>query len=87
VKVAGVWRYVYCAIDEYGQVIDVFLSARRDTEAAVAFFEHALAEPGVHPQVVTADRAACYPSALERVLPAAEHITGKVVQQRIEHLY
>jgi transposase-like protein len=84
VKVAGVWRYVYRAIDEYGQVIDVFLSERRDTEAAVTFFEQALAETGVRPQVVTTDRATCYPPALERVLPEVEHVTGKVVQQRIE---
>jgi transposase-like protein len=45
VKVAGVGRYVYRAIDEYGQVVDVFLSERRDMEAAVAFFEHALRRP------------------------------------------
>src|SRR5438046_1360444 len=30
VKVNGVWRYVYRAIDQYGQVIDVLVSARRD---------------------------------------------------------
>ena len=30
VKVNGVWRYVYRAIDQYGQVIDVLLTARRD---------------------------------------------------------
>ncbi|MET0520748.1 MAG: IS6 family transposase [Jiangellaceae bacterium] len=33
VKVNGVWRYVYRAIDQYGQVIDVLLSARRDAAA------------------------------------------------------
>ena len=30
-KVAGRWRYVYRAVDQYGQVIDVYVSARRDT--------------------------------------------------------
>jgi hypothetical protein len=30
VKVAGQWRYVYRAIDQHGQIIDVFVSARRD---------------------------------------------------------
>src|SRR6266567_7375593 len=34
VKVAGQWRYVYRAIDQFGQVIDVFVSSRRDTKAA-----------------------------------------------------
>ena len=30
VKVNGVWRYVYRAVDQHGQVIDVLVSARRD---------------------------------------------------------
>ena len=38
VKVAGVWRYVYRAVDEYGQVIDVFVSKRRNVAAATRFF-------------------------------------------------
>ena len=33
-KVAGQWRYVYRAIDQFGQVIDVFVSPRRDAKAA-----------------------------------------------------
>jgi hypothetical protein len=42
VKVAGRWRYVYRAIDQFGQVIDVFVSAQRDGRAARRFFEHAM---------------------------------------------
>ena len=34
VKVAGRWRYLYRAVDQYGQVIDVLLSEQRDTAAA-----------------------------------------------------
>ena len=34
VKVAGKWTYLYRAVDQYGQVIDVLLSARRDLAAA-----------------------------------------------------
>jgi transposase-like protein len=41
VKVAGRWRYVYRAIDQFGQVIDVFVSQRRDATAARRFFERA----------------------------------------------
>ena len=43
VKVAGVWRYVYRAVDQYGQVIDVFVSKRRNLAAATEFFETMLA--------------------------------------------
>ncbi|MCP3936640.1 MAG: IS6 family transposase, partial [Actinomycetia bacterium] len=42
VKVAGVWRYVYRAVDQYGQVIDVYVSKRRNIAAATHFFETAL---------------------------------------------
>ena len=38
VKVAGRWRYVYRALDQFGQVIDVLVSDRRNTEAARQFF-------------------------------------------------
>jgi hypothetical protein len=33
IKVHGAWRYVYRAVDQYGQVIDVLVSARRDADA------------------------------------------------------
>ena len=42
-KVAGRWRYVYRAIDQFGQVVDVFVSPQRDTAAAHRFFERAIA--------------------------------------------
>jgi IS6 family transposase len=37
VEVAGRWRYVYRAIDQFGQVIDVPVSPRRDAAAARRF--------------------------------------------------
>jgi transposase, IS6 family len=45
VKVAGQWRYVYRAIDQFGQVIDVFVSGRRDANAAHRFFQRRSARP------------------------------------------
>jgi transposase, IS6 family len=42
VRVAGRWRYVYRAIDQFGQVIDVFVSPRRHARAARRFFERAI---------------------------------------------
>ena len=43
VKVAGVWRYVYSAVDQHGQVIEVLVSKRRNAAAATKFFEMMLA--------------------------------------------
>jgi IS6 family transposase len=42
VKVAGQWRYAYRAIDQFGQVIDVFVSTHRDVKAARRFLQRAI---------------------------------------------
>ena len=84
VKVAGVWQYVYRAIDDLGQVIDVFVSETRDAAAAASFFCRALESTGVTPRRVTTDKAAAYPPALAAILPEVDHETGKMLQQAIE---
>jgi IS6 family transposase len=71
VKVAGRWRYVYRAIDQSGQVIDVFVSPRGNTNAARRFFDRAIGTTSVRPVEVLTDRAATYPLVLgELLLPA-----------------
>ena len=45
VKVAGVWSYVYRAVGQHGQVIDVYVSQRRDIASARRFFKAALTVP------------------------------------------
>ena len=50
-------RYVYRAVDQYGQIIDVYVSAKRDTNAARRFFATAIRAHGEPVEVVT-DRAA-----------------------------
>ena len=84
IRLAGHWVYAYRAIDEQGQVIDVYLSETRDTAAATAFFAQAIARTDVRPYLVTTDKAAAYPPALRAVEPEAEHLTGKMEQQGIE---
>ena len=59
IKVAGQWAYLYRAIDQDGQVIDVLLSARRDLAAARRFFTRAL-RAGTVPAEVTTDCAPVY---------------------------
>ena len=84
VKVAGEWAYVYRALDEQGQVVDVYVSEQRATEDAATFFRHAIAATGMAPTEVTSDCGAAYPPAVAAVLPEAVHETGKLPQQRIE---
>jgi transposase-like protein len=84
VKVAGQWRYVYRAVDQYGQVIDVFVSSRRDTMAARRFFERAIGTTSVTPVEVVTDQAATYPTVLEELLPTAWHRTDQYANNRVE---
>ena len=57
------------AIDQFDQVIDVFVSPRRDAAAARRFFERALGAAKITPVEVITDQAATYPGMLEELLP------------------
>jgi IS6 family transposase len=84
VKVGGRWRYVDRAIDQFGQVIDVSVSPRRDATAAHRFFERAIGTTKVAPAEVVTDLAPTYPVVLEELLPAAWHRTDRYANNRIE---
>jgi transposase-like protein len=83
VKVAGRRRYLYRAVDQYGQVIDVLLSEQRDTAAARRFFTRAL-RCGSAPVVVTTDKAGPYLRVLEDQIPAAAHVTEQYDNNPVE---
>ena len=82
-KVAGRWRYLYRAIDQHGQVIDVLFSARRDLAAAREFFTDALCA-GTVPVEVTTDRAPAYPRVLDELIPHALHSGEQYATNPIE---
>jgi transposase-like protein len=83
VRVAGVWRYVYRAVDQYGQVIDVFVSKRRNVAAATKFFEMMLAGRE-RPTDVTTDLAAPLLRIVDDLLPEVLHDTTQYANIRIE---
>jgi IS6 family transposase len=84
VKVGGGWRYVYRAIDQFGQVIDVDGSPRRDATAAHRCLERAIATTKLAPGAVVTGRAATSPMVLEARLPAAWHRTEQSADDRVE---
>ena len=83
VKVAGTWTYLYRAVDQYGKVIDILLSARRDLAAARRFFIRAL-RAGTVPVEVTTDRASVYPRVLDELVPSALHTVEQYANNPIE---
>jgi transposase-like protein len=83
VKVAGQWTYLYRAVDQHGQVIDVLLSPRRDLAAARRFFTRAL-RAGTVPAEVTADRAPAYPRVLDELVPSALHSVERHANNPVE---
>ncbi len=83
-KIDGRWCYLFRAIDEHGQIVDVYLSDRRNAAAARAFFEEVIGSSEVVPTQVTTDKAKCYPSALGAVLPLARHRCSKYLNNTLE---
>jgi transposase-like protein len=83
VKVAGRWIYLYRAIDQFGQVIDVLVSQQRDLPATRRFFARAL-EHGPCPSEVSTGRAPAYPRVIDELPPAACHITEQYANNPIE---
>jgi transposase-like protein len=83
VRVAGLWRYVYRAVDEHGQVIDVFVSKGRDIPAATRFFETMMAGRE-RPREVTTDLAAPLLRVVDDLLPEVLHDTTQYANNRIE---
>jgi transposase, IS6 family len=83
VKVAGRWQYLYRAVDQHGQVIDVMVSPRRNAAAARALFTTAL-RLGPTPCEVTTDKAPVYPRVVDEAVPSALHVTDRYANNTIE---
>jgi IS6 family transposase len=83
VKVAGRWRYVYRVIDQYGQIIDLYVSPRRDTRGARRFLAAARGAHGQPAEVVT-DRAWTFLAVVGELIAGASHNTEQYANNRIE---
>jgi IS6 family transposase len=73
----------YRAINQFGQVIDVVVSQKRDMAATRRFFIRAL-EHGLSPTEVVTDKAAVSPPVLDEIAPGAWHHTEPYANNRIE---
>jgi transposase, IS6 family len=83
VKVAGRWIYLYRAIDQFVQVIDVLASEKRDLAATRPFSPARSSTAHAQPEVST-DRAPACPRVLDELLPSACHITEQYANNTVE---
>ena len=85
IKVAGVWKYLYRAIDRDGNLVDSMLSDHRDMDAAKRFFKAALEIAEQVPERVTTDGHDSYPRAIRETLgEEVIHRCNPYLNNRIE---
>jgi len=66
IKVKDVWVYLYRAVDKQGNTIDFMLSEKRDTSAALAFFQKALGDSGLT-HTVTMDKSGANKAGIDAI--------------------
>src|SRR5688500_13957116 len=74
VRVGGRWAYLYRAVDETGQVVDILLREHRDLASARAFLAQATQRRNARPHTVVTDKHPAYGRAVRRYARRATHI-------------
>ncbi len=85
VTIKKVQYYLWRAVDSEGNVLDVLLQRRRDTEAAKRFFRKLLKKQGFVPRVIVTDKLKSYEAAKKQVMPNVEHRAHKGLNNRAEN--
>lgn len=80
-------QYLWRAVDQDGNVLDILMQPRRDKHAATKFFRKLLKGLTYVPRVVITDKLASYGAAMREVLPGVEHRRHKGLNNRAENSY
>ena len=84
VKINGKQHYLWRAVDQDGEVVDVFLQAKRDGTAAKRFFRRLLRSNGGEPRKIVTDKLRSYPVVHREVISEAIHGTERYADNRAE---
>jgi len=84
VSIQGKQRYLWRAIDQDGEVVDVFLQARRDGKAAKRFFKRFLKQHRDEPRKIVTDKLRSYGVAHRELIPDSIHDTSQYANNRAE---
>ena len=84
VKIQGVRHYLWRAVDQDGEVVDVFLQRRRDGKAAKRFFKRLLRASRNEPRRIVTDKLRSYGVAHRELIPDTLHDTSQYANNRAE---
>ena len=84
IRMGGELHYLWRAVDQDGDVIDILVQRRRNVRAAKRFFNKVLKAQGAEPTLLITDKLRSYPSAAQQVLPNATHDTTQYANNRAE---
>ena len=84
VKIQGRQQYLWRAVDEDGDVIDILVQSRRHRRAAIRFFRKLLKGQGCVPRQLITDKLRSYPAACRTVMPSVVHCTDRYANNRAE---
>jgi putative transposase len=84
VKIRGKLHYLWRAVDQDGEVVEVYLQARRDDAAAKRFFKRLLRSHGTEPRKIITDKLRSYGVARRELIPEAVHDTSQYANNRVE---
>ena len=83
-KIQGKQHYLWRAVDQDGEVVDVFLQKRRDGKAAKRFFRRLLRNHQGEPRKIVTDKLGSYGVAHRELIPESIHDTSQYVNNRAE---
>ena len=84
VKINGKQHYLWRAVDQDGEVVDVYLQAERNGAAAKRFFKRLLRSAGGEPRKIVTDKLRSYPVAHREVMPEVIHVMDRYANNRAE---
>jgi putative transposase len=85
IKINGTSHYLWRAVDQHGNVLDILVTSRRDAKAATRFFRKLLTGLEYVPRVLITDKLGSYGVAHRRLTPGVEHRWSKYLNNRAEN--
>ena len=84
VNIRGQRQYLWRAVDQDGDVIDILVQSRRDRRAAERFFRRLLKGQGYEPRRLVTDKLRSYSAAHRAIMPSVVHDTSRYANNRAE---